>query len=74
MTNPLAQGVVGRKLIDWFEQFEMVPVRADSVGSVFLPPEEREYEIEFEDGETGVYRVLFTSDYSLTILEAEHIR
>jgi hypothetical protein len=69
MPNPLKEGVVGSKLVAYFEKLDgRVAVDAKSLGS--QAKDQNDYEITFEGGLVQSYRVTFAGGLSHEIIDA----
>lgn len=71
--NPqLKDGVVGREIVKYFENFGKVAVEAKSLGGG--GKDEMNYRITFEDGEVQDYLVTFSKDFRFHILYVAPIK
>lgn len=69
MSNPLKEGVVGSKLVAYFENLDgRVAVDAKSLG--LAGQDQQDYEITFEGGLVQAYRVTFAAGMSFEVLDA----
>lgn len=67
--NPLAEGVVGSKLVKYFQNLDgRVAVDAKSLGSA--GQDQQDYEITFEGGLVQAYRVTFAGGTRFEVLDA----
>jgi hypothetical protein len=67
--NPLKEGVVGSKLVAYFENLDgRVAVDAESLGSA--GQDQQDYEITFEGGLVQSYRVTFAGGLRFEIIDA----